>query len=345
MPIWNPYHDTNLVSFSRESFGHQQGEPSEIAAWLNTKSFRTREGHAFTAHAVKDMMSNHFYCGYVKYKGQEFCGKHESIISEEILQKVQARRQSRVVVRTVHGPKGLLRGMIACSHCGKGLQSDRHRREVPLYRERHAHECPTNNTSVKADYIDRQVATIMHSLDLHTDWKQKMAELVVANYEGPSPDTLREKRRRLGKAYADGAFTDEEYGRRLAEIDNQIQQATSITTPAVEEAMTLFSDIPMLWNEATTEERRRLVSSLIEMVYVDLKMKHVTAIEPTPAFRTLFGVGIDVGPDAPIELQAPRKEPKDIVGVGGDGGESNSPSKRSYPESATGIVGSLILPG
>ena len=137
---------------------------------------------------------------------------------------------------------------------------------------------------------------------------------------------------------------------RLAEIDRQIEQTSVITPPAIEDAVKLFEDIPMLWNEATLEERRMLVKSLVELVYVDLQTKRVTAVKPTPAFRALFGAGIDVGPDAPIELQAlykkskDDKKSKDIVGDGGDGGESNSPSKRSCPGYPTGLFGSLILP-
>ncbi len=318
---------------------------SEIATWLNAQNFRTQEEHAFTAHAVKDLLNNHFYCGYVKYRGQEFPGKHEAIISEELFQRVQARRHRREIVRCVHGPKGLLQGMIACSHCGNGLQSDRHRQEVPLYRERHAHECPTNNTSIMADCIDKQVATVVHSLELQPHWKAKMARLAVASYDGPNPEELREKRRRLGKAYADGAFTDQEYKVRLAEIDGQIEQTSVITPPAIEDAVKLFDDIPMLWNEATTEERRTLVKSLVELVYVDLETKHVTAVKPTPAFRALFRAGIDTTLDGPVELVPAGDPAKDIVGVGGGGGESNSPSKGSYPEYTTSLVSSFILPG
>ena len=308
--------------FLRRAEGQSMGE---IAAWLNTQGYLTRECHAFTSHAVKDMLNNHFYCGYFKYQNKEFSGKHEAIISEDLYQKVQNRRQRIQNLRSVHGPKGLLQGMIACSNCGNGLQSDRHRQQVPLYRERHAHECLTNNTSIVADPIDRQVATIVHSLEIQPDWKKKMADLAMSNYNGPSPTTLQEKRRRLSRAYSDGAYSDEEYNRRLAEIDCQLQQANTVTAPAMEEAVELFSNIPMLWNEATQEERRMLVKSLVELVYVDLKTKHVTAVKPTPAFRAMFGTGIDVGPDVPIELQSLYKKSEDIGGDGGDGGESNSP--------------------
>ena len=110
-----------------------------------------------------------------------------------------------------------------------------------------------------------------------------MVKAAVSSYEGPKPEDLREKRRRLGKAYADGAFTDNEYKERLADIDRQLEQTSTVTPPDIEEAVELFSNLPMLWNEATTEERRTLLKSLVELVYVDIKTKQVSAIKPTLA--------------------------------------------------------------
>ena len=53
--------------FQRRADGQSYGS---IAIWLNDQCFRTREGNPFTAHAVKDILNNRFYCGYVKYKEQ-----------------------------------------------------------------------------------------------------------------------------------------------------------------------------------------------------------------------------------------------------------------------------------
>ncbi len=306
-------------AFLRRDEGQSYGN---IAAWLNTQGFQTRKGHVFTAHAVKDILNNHFYCGHVKYKDKEFSGKHEVIVSEELFQQVQARRYRVEAVRSVHGPKGLLQGMVACVACGNRLQSDRHHQRVPLYRERHVHECATNNTSIMAGVIDNQIATIIHCLELDSDWKKKMAELAVTNYDGPSPTILQEKRRRLGRAYVDETLSEKEYNWRLAEIDHQLQQACCVINPPIEKAAELFSDISMLWSEATLEEKRRLVNTLIEMVYVDIKTKQVAALKPTPVFGALLGKAIKMTSDKPIFL-TPFK--KGSVGDGGDGGESNSP--------------------
>jgi len=156
-----------------------------------------------------------------------------------------------------------------------------------------------------------------------------MAELAVSDYKGPRPETLRENRRRLGKAYTNGAFTDQEYELRLAEIDQQLELVGNVATPVIEEAIELFSDIPVLWNEATPEERRKLINTIVEMVYVNLETKQVTGLRLTPAFHALLGNAIDTIPEGPVQLIPSDKT--EIVGDGGDGGESNSPSRRCRP--------------
>ena len=305
-----------------------------IAARFNSRGLSTRGHHRFTAHAVKGMLNNRFYCGYIKYKDQEYQGRHESVISEELFQRVQAKRYHRMVTRSVHGPRGILQGMATCVRCGHSLQSDRHRLQFPMYRERHAHECTTNNRSIIAEEIDGQIAAIFHSLNLASDWQQKMAALAVKDYHGLSPEALKDKRQRICRAYADGGYSFEEYNRRLDEINRQMREASGMTQLAYTEAIELFKNITVLWQEATTEERRRLVGSLIETAFVDLEEKRVAAISPTPAFRTLIGEAIDITPGASIQLIPVEKQGN--VGVGGDGGESNSPSNENLPRYTTG---------
>jgi len=288
-----------LEVFHRRVEGQSHGD---ISRWLNGRSLRTRDGNAFTPHAIKDILNNRFYLGKVRYQGEVYDGKHEAIISQELFDRVQARKQRREFSRSVVGPKGLLQGMIACLHCGNGLQSDRHRQQVPLYRERHAHQCPTNNTSIAADVVDRQVTTIVHSLGLRRDWRERMAKLACQDYEGPSVTELMEKRKRLARAYADGGFGDLEYQRRLSEIDGLITKAQSMKPANLEEAVTLFNNIPLLWSEATTEERRKLISPLIRRVYVDLEAKEVAILIPEPPFEAMMRSALESAPGAPVLL-------------------------------------------
>ena len=96
------------------------------------------------------------------------------------------------------------------------------------------------------------------------DWQARMARLPVEDVEGPTPRELTERKRRLARAYTDGGFTDAEYQAKRAEIDASLRLTESVSLPTLEEAAQLFENLPQLWREATPEERRKLISPLVE---------------------------------------------------------------------------------
>jgi site-specific DNA recombinase len=271
--------------FERRAKGESTGS---IASWLNNSGLRTRKDRMFTAHAVKDMLNCRFYLGKIQYQEEEYPGQHQAIISEDLYARAQARRKQRGVTRTVVGPKGVLQGMLSCGNCGKGIQSDRHRLGGPMYRERHSIECATNGTSIMAHAVDEQIGMILQAVELHPNWKTRMAKLAATDREGPDPKKLQEKRERIVETYLDGELSRAKYEEKLAEIDGLLSLTKTIELPTLEEAAHLFQDISQLWEEATPEERRKLLSPLIERVYVDMGSRLVGAITPVVAFRTLL---------------------------------------------------------
>ena len=152
--------------------------------------------------------------------------------------------------------------------------------------------------------LDEQVGSILLAVELRADWKNRMAQLVVADHDGPNPKVLKERRRRLGKAYAEGAFSDAEYEERLNEIDRLLGLTRTMELPTLEEAGQLFENIPQLWEEATPEERRKLISPLIERVYVDIDSRLIGAIRPTVAFSTLLEKAIARAESAALTLHS-----------------------------------------
>src|SRR5919106_3877127 len=271
--------------FERRAEGESTGS---LANWLNNRGLKTLKGGIFTAHAIKDMLNCRFYLGKVSYHAEEYQGQQEAVITDELYQRVQARKKARAITRTVVGPKGLLQGMIACGQCGRGVQSDRHRYGGAMYRERHSHECATNGRSIIAKAGDQQIEAILTSVELRLQWREQMARLAVANHDGPDPKELQEKRRRISRAYAEGAFSDAEFQAKLDEIDVQLRLTNPMELPTLEEAAQLFESIPQIWEEATPEERRNLMSPLVERVYVDMECSMIGAIRPVLAFRKLL---------------------------------------------------------
>ena len=60
---------------------------------------------------------------------------------------------------------------------------------------------------------------------------------------------------------------------------------------AAREAGKLLEDLPTLWGEANLTERRKLLPSMLDAVYVDtVEEKAVVAIRPKPALRPLFEI-------------------------------------------------------
>ena len=64
-------------------------------------------------------------------------------------------------------------------------------------------------------------------------------------------------------------------------------------TGLVMEAGKLLSDLPHLWNEADIVERRKILTTMLDAVYVDnVDEERVVAIRPKSAFRPLFEIAV-----------------------------------------------------
>ncbi len=89
------------------------------------------------------------------------------------------------------------------------------------------------------------------------------------------------------------------------------------------EAGKLLSDFGTLWESASVGRRNRLLKSMLKAIYVDMDKKEIIGLLPR---KTFLGPILAMADRSDVEvLDAStgtfRKD-------GGDGGESNSPSKR-----------------
>ncbi|MFC1935638.1 hypothetical protein ACFLX9_02615 [Chloroflexota bacterium] len=102
---------------------------------------------------------------------------------------------------------------------------------------------------------------------------------------------LEERLRRLGRAYVDELYADGDYHREKRYIEME-----SLAVPEVDAATKagrLIEDLPRLWAEANLEERRKLLLTMLDAVYVDTKeSRPIVAIKPKPAFAPIFQVAV-----------------------------------------------------
>ena len=276
--------------FERRERGESNGS---TASWLNDRGLQTRTGRMFTEYTVRDMLTTRFYTGVVPYHDKEYPGKHDAIVSEGLFQEVQLRRRKHGRKNVRGGLTGALQGMTACGFCGNSIHSERNHLGDPRYRERHGWACPTNGRSTIAHRIDGQVGEILSCVKLAPKWRERIVKLTTTCDSELDLEALRNQRQRIAVAYGDGAYTEPDYRRRLAEIDTKIRSAVPVTLPSIEEAAELLDDFGAIWREATPEERRKLVAPLIERVYLDLNGKRIGGIRPRAGFGELLASAVE----------------------------------------------------
>ena len=102
-----------------------------------------------------------------------------------------------------------------------------------------------------------------------------------------------EKQRRMGKAYVDGLFPDGEYQRQKKLLEMELESLVVPAANAAEEAGNLINNLKNLWAEASMEEQRKLLLTMLDAVYIDAKKtRSIVAIRPKPPFKPIFQVAV-----------------------------------------------------
>ena len=95
-------------------------------------------------------------------------------------------------------------------------------------------------------------------------------------------DQVQQRLRRLGKAYVDGLYGDEDYRREKRLLEERLGSLVVPGVDAAREAGKLLENLPQLWAQADLGERRKLLGTMLDAVYVDtVEEKSIVAIRPS----------------------------------------------------------------
>ena len=103
---------------------------------------------------------------------------------------------------------------------------------------------------------------------------------------------MERKLKKLGQVYLDNDLMEyEEFQRQRRQLDEKLASLVVPGIDAVQEAGKLLEDLPRLWRKAELSERRRILMTMLDAVYVECREeKRIVAIKPKPAFRPLFEI-------------------------------------------------------
>ena len=168
----------------------------------------------------------------------------------------------------------------------------------PFYREHKASRSQgicSGGGSITCSTIDSQISGLIEAIELGPRWLEEVLTIISLKDEVETINKKRqntqEKLRRMAKAYIDGVFPDGEYYRQKKLLELELESLVVPRADAAEEAGKLILDLPMLWAKANQEEKRMLLLTMLDAVYVDAKkLKSIVAIKPKPPFRPIFRV-------------------------------------------------------
>jgi site-specific DNA recombinase len=289
---------------------------SQLTAWLNEQGFRTRNMHSltgpdgklssgprlFTTSSVRGILHNPFYTAQIRHNEKLVQGIHEPLVSREVFEIVQTtlkKNSGRSETLQVRPERHyLLKGIIRCAYCGMPMWAQTYTTGKPFYREHKASRshgnCPGGG-SILCSVVDSQISSLVEAIELGPQWLEEVLSIISLKDEVDQVkkrrQVVQEKIRRMGKAYIDGVFPDEEYHRQKKLLEMESESLVIPQANAAEEAGKLINDLPRLCLKANQEERRKLLLSMLDAVYVDAKQtKSIVAIKPKPPFKPVFQV-------------------------------------------------------
>jgi DNA invertase Pin-like site-specific DNA recombinase len=152
---------SSIVQQAFELFSTGNYSLKTLAEELAIRGLKTRYGKINSRESIKTILTRKFYIGVLEWKGREYKGNHEPIISKELFYRVQDVLKKRSVDT---GEKGrlefLLRGIAYCQVCGRRLTGEIHPqgtyyRCLPNY---HGEKCDQPYTPVKV--LDGQLEAL-----------------------------------------------------------------------------------------------------------------------------------------------------------------------------------------
>jgi hypothetical protein len=161
--------------------------------------------------------------------------------------------------------------------------------ETSLYRGK---DCVDSHARVNMDIMDRLVIDLLRKIRLPETWQRDIERLIqnmdiVRKIENRRLE-IEDELRRAGRAFADGAFNEEEYDRRRKKL---IAEKDSLVVPDGAKAIEMGMQLETIGDfmvDATAEEKYKILHILFDSVYYDFRQKRLVRFKPHADFVPIF---------------------------------------------------------
>jgi site-specific DNA recombinase len=296
----------HFVTLAFELFATNEYTLEGLCDTLNDRGLRTRPsgrhpGGPITDSTLSKVLRDRYYLGYVTYKGVEYKGRHQPLVTPEVFDQVQKLLESRTAAgerqRKHHH---YLKGSLWCGRChAHGRESrmvvERANGNGGTYwyffcRARKEHTCtqPYRDMDQVEDAVLRHYATV----ELGHDVRQQVRDLLhdaVADRDQATKLLRQQLKRQLAKLdvqennlldlAADGKLATGKVRQRLHRIQEERTRITAqladtddrleVGVAVLDAALALLDDLQEAYRQTTDHGRRLLNQAIFEKLYID----------------------------------------------------------------------------
>lgn len=220
-------------------------------------------------------------CGYIIYNGNEYKGRHEAIVSEEIYNRALRMMEERS--RTRYADKNLLAGLIYCGVCGSKMRYQKWGKagyKIYCYSQdkgkphlSHGEKC--DNYKIWADVLEDVVKKDLFTIADREIDDEKEERKDASEYIDGQIARLNKRLKNLYNLYSDSG--DDALTETISDIKNELDRAKTRKAELEREKQELSSLIEMrsslksvadTWDLMTLKEKQNILRSLIEKIVV-----------------------------------------------------------------------------
>ncbi|GIO22308.1 recombinase family protein [Oceanobacillus sp. J11TS1] len=153
--------EARVVKYIFDCYSNKMWGYRKIASNLNMQGIKTKKDNHWSITAVRTILNNKIYNGYVKWKGKYKKGNHYPIISEELWERTQKLLSLRSYTQEkIHNGSFPLSGILKCPTCGGAMVQGNANKKYKYYvcgRFKNSGSKACKSNLVKKEYAEQEV--------------------------------------------------------------------------------------------------------------------------------------------------------------------------------------------
>lgn len=286
-----------------------------IAYWLNAEGARTLDGNLFTSNAVRELLINPFYAGWVRYRGirealtghrtkrgetKLMRGLHEPLVTQAMFDRCAAIRKTRAYTAgraPTERRSYLLKDIAHCAHCGGRMKCSHTNAGGLRYSCRardHMIDCEATNVTVRETALVPQIEAKIASLKITDAIMDRVDDLAAMDEQAEHQQARRAEivaeMKRMDYLFQKGRKSQRDYDRDMARLEAELELLEPLTPVTAEEASAEIGDLIDAWRAAGDDNAalHEILTTLFESAHVDALTGEIVRWTPRAEFAALF---------------------------------------------------------